>query len=324
MTKISKPRWRRNYAVLSPSTSDKSLLSIDQELVQEAYKSYGALLFRGFDLDTESFRQLTSQYCTHAVFNESPGRETVDAGSVIQTVNKGEEPFPLHPELSREPWKPDVCWFGCLTPPASQGQTTICDGTKIVRKLPKNMLEELTNSRLRYRRLTSPEEVQYWLKGDDLSDAALQAPPEDCPFTFERHNGNLFRSFSAPMLHKTMFSKELCFGNFLLFNRFLNNDFSYPTYEDGTLVPRKLTNVIKIVGDACLVAVKWQAGDVLMLDNTRFMHGRRGIRDASQRRILTYFGFLNFAVPCEQEGPNPRWRDPEIWRNIQMELEEAA
>jgi hypothetical protein len=54
--------------------------------------------------------------------------------------------------------------------------------------------------------------------------------------------------------------------------------------------------------------VSWQAGDVLMLDNTRFMHGRTAIVDPGERFIATFFGYLSFAVPDPEEPPNAPWR----------------
>ena len=324
MPEISKPKFPQNYVTVTAKESGETLLDVDKSLVQDLYKTYGAVLFRGFALDTNAFRSLVGIYCTHAVFNESGGREIVDEDQVIQTVNTGSLSFPLPPELSREPWKPDVCWFGCLTPPLSGGETTICDGTRIVRKLPKKVRRELENRRLLYRRTTTPEEVSYWLGIENFTDAELRNPPEDCPFAFEMDDGQLTRSFTVPVLHKPMFSDETCFGNFLIFSRFMNNNYAYPTFDDGAPVPKDLTDWVKRVGDSCTVPVKWKANDVLMLDNTRFMHGRREIKDTNHRYILTYFGFLNFAVPGAEEGANPRWRNPAMWHDVKLEQSSQA
>ena len=48
--------------------------------------------------------------------------------------------------------------------------------------------------------------------------------------------------------------------------------------------------------------------DVLVLDNTRFLHGRRAIADAAQRTIATFFGYVRFAVPDTEELPQAPWR----------------
>lgn len=318
MATLTKPGFWRNYAILTPSTPGQTLTAIDKALVQDAYKTYGALLFRGFPLDLDIFREITQAYCTHAVFNESGGRQLVDDEQVIQTVNEGARPFPLHPELSREPWKPDVCWFGCLIPPKSGGQTLICDGTTIVEKLPARVFRAFENRRLVYTRTTAPAELEYWLGSADITDERLQNPPEDCPFSYKWIDGEIYRSFSRPVLHKPMFSDKLCFGNFLLFSRYHNNNYAFATFEDGSIVPATLTRSVKWIGDRCSVPIRWRANDLVMLDNTRFMHGRRRIKDTNHRYILSNFGYLNFAAAIEEEGPSPRWRNPQAWRNVAM------
>jgi hypothetical protein len=45
-----------------------------------------------------------------------------------------------------------------------------------------------------------------------------------------------------------------------------------------------------------------------MLDNTRFMHGRTAIEDPGERLIMTFFGYLDFAIPDPEEPPDPIWR----------------
>lgn len=45
-----------------------------------------------------------------------------------------------------------------------------------------------------------------------------------------------------------------------------------------------------------------------MLDNTRFMHGRRPILDTSKRLIATFFGYVRFAIPDPEEPVDVPWR----------------
>src|SRR5690242_2120745 len=129
------PPAAKPYAVISAAPG-QSPLDIPEAMFVDAYKRYGAMLLRGFDLDFERFRALTDRYCATSVFNDSPGREVLDDALNIQTVNIGKEAFPLHPELSREPWKPDVAFFYCMSPPTTGGETTVCDGIEIVKNLP--------------------------------------------------------------------------------------------------------------------------------------------------------------------------------------------
>ena len=284
MPQIDEPGLFRNYAKISPETTGETLADLDRTAIIDLYKQHGALLFRGFPLDTGIFRELTGAWCTHAVINDSRGRKVVDAENAIQTVNTGEAAFPLHPELAREPWKPDICFFACLQPP-QKGGADVAIVNKVV-----------------------------------LDAETLQHPPADCPFEFFDVDGSIVRSFTRPALHRTMFSDTPCFGNFLLFARYQNKLRHFPVFEDGSEIPDALVARIKRASDRVTVPVKWRAGDLLMLDNTRFMHGRRPIRNVEERSIITYFGFLDFAMPSPDEGPSPRWRDPAVWRSVRANI----
>lgn len=283
-------------------------LDIAEEEFVAAYKAHGALLLRGFSVDLDVFAGLTQRYCSGSVFNESPGREVLQPERNIQTVNVGADAFPLHPELSREPWKPDICFFWCMSPPTNGGETTLCDGVEIVRALPRDAYDALRGRRLRYTLPASPAVLQFWLGSPEPNDAQLTHPPEQCPYEFSRVNGRIVRSFTRPALHKPMFAGDLAFGNFLLFGRYLNGVRTFPTFENGEMVSDALLAQVKAASDPITSAIDWREGDIVVLDNTRFMHGRRAIADVSERRIATYFGYLRFAAPDPEEGPDPPWR----------------
>ena len=78
--------------------------------------------------------------------------------------------------------------------------------------------------------------------------------------------------------------------------------------DDGHPVPEAWLQAIKATGDCIMTPVRWQAGDVLMLENTRFMHGRTASTDAAERVIATYFGYVRFAIPDPEEPRDAIWR----------------
>jgi hypothetical protein len=133
------------------------------------------------------------------------------------------------------------------------------------------------------------------------SDEQLANPPASCPYQFRRYGDEVVRFFTRPALHRPMFIDAPAFGNFLLFARFNNKRPDHPLLDDGRQVPEAWLQAIKAIGDRLMVEVAWKAGDVLMLDNTRFMHGRTAILDSAERLIATFFGYLSFAVPDPEE-----------------------
>lgn len=156
---------------------------------------------------------------------------------------------------------------------------------------------------------TWPGLFDFWL-GTPAPDAALlAAPPASCPYRFETMSGGeVVRSFSRPALHRPMFADELAFGNFLLFARHYLGRNDFPLLDDFTPVPQPWTDAAQSAGEALSYAHRWRQGDILMLDNTRFMHGRRAIEDAHARNIVTYFGYLAAAPRNPEEPHDPVWR----------------
>lgn len=307
MVEIIAPQQGRPYVTVVASDATNPA-AVPHDLIIDLYKTHGALLLRGFQVDLPAFRDFAQTYCSSSVFNESPDRRQLDEANNIQSVNGGVEAFPLHPELSREPWKPDVCFFSCLAPPSAQGETTICDGVEIVRHLPPEIREGFAARRLHYLQMATPELCDFWLGTPAPTDAQLASPPPQCPYFFFRVGGRVVRGFSRPALHTPMFTAAPAFGNFLLFARYLLGNTAFPVFENRESVPDAWMETVKAVSDRLSVPIQWRKGDLLMLDNTRFMHGRNAITDPEDRLIASYFGYLKFALPNPEEPADPPWR----------------
>lgn len=290
------------------ATGETSPMAVPAEAIMALLKAHGALLMRGFGTDIVSLAAFTEQFCSGSVFNESPDRQLLDAAHNIQSVNGGTDAFPLHPELSREPWKPDVCFFACLNPPMAQGATTVCDGVELVRQLPTWLREALAARRLRYVYPAPPAVLDYWLGTSEPSDSQLASPPSHCPYVFARAGAGVLRYFTRPVLHKPMFTDAPAFGNFLLFSRYFNNRPGFPSFDDGRPVPDAWLDIVKATGDALTAAVSWRRGDLLMLDNSRFMHGRTAVLPDDGRLIASFFGYLKDAPVNPEEPAAAPWR----------------
>ncbi len=307
MLTIRPPEPGRPYALIQPA-GNAHIMDVPVNDVIPLYKQFGALLFRGFGLELPAFGQFARQYCKTSVLNESPGRQALDPACNVQTVDGGTRAFSLHPELSREPWKPDAAFFACLSPPSRGGETTICDGVALVREMPAEVRQGLEGRRLLHIRDIWPGLLDYWLGTSNPPETLLANPPPSCPYRFGRLNGTLVRYFTRPALHRPMFIDAPAFGNFLLFARFNNNRPDFPVLDDGRPVPEAWLQAIRAAGQRITTPIGWQRGDVLMLDNTRFMHGRAEILDIRERLIASFFGYLNFAPPNPEEPPAPPWR----------------
>jgi alpha-ketoglutarate-dependent taurine dioxygenase len=308
MPNVELPAGRRPYVLVSPSGGERSIADVDRSLVADLYKAHGALLLRGFNAEVADFRSFTQAFCPTYVVNQAAHRLPIDVEHNIHTVDPGTASFALHSELSREPWAPDVAFFACLSPPTRGGATIICDGVELVRKMPDEVRQALAGRRLLHLKPTWPELLRFWLGDPDPSDELLANPPSWCPYEFRRIAEGVICSFSRPALHRPMFIDQPVFANFVLFARFTRKQRFYPLLDDERPIPEDWLQAIKSAADGITAEVSWERGDVLMLDNTRFMHGRTAILDAAERKIASFFGYLSFAIPDAEEPPNAPWR----------------
>jgi hypothetical protein len=105
-----------------------------------------------------------------------------------------------------------------------------------------------------------------------------------------------------------MFDDRLAFGNFLLFARDYLHLPNFPCLDDGRPVPAEWITAVRDAARPITYPVDWHAGDLLVIDNSRFMHGRRSVPQPSKRRIASYFGYVGFARPRPGEPIDPVWR----------------
>ena len=149
-------------------------------------QQFGAIFFRSFDFSVDNFRELTSAYGTHAIESFSAGCKMVKDLKNTQTVDARNNPFPLHPEMSLEPWKPNV-FLPVKVTQKRMAKAFFCDGNELVRKFPSRFLRAFSRRKLCYSLAGPPELLKYWLKKDDYTDDDLNNPPEDYPFKFSKH-----------------------------------------------------------------------------------------------------------------------------------------
>ena len=308
MSTIEAPDTERNYATVQAGHDGERLGDIDDAEILSLFKRHGAILFRGFPMDLREFDAMTMRFCSSFVTNRSRGRRDVSGDGRVQTVNLGGAPFPLHSELSREPWKPDIAWFACVKPPVSGGETVLCDGVKLAQGLSDETRQTLLANRLEHKTPMTLEECERWLPMSGAGPADLQRASASAPYEFSHERGQYYKLFYTPALHKPLFSEELAFANFLLFARYFLNMENFPTFEKEAPVPIEVCRELRQVGEQNTVAHRWQQDDLLMVDNTRFMHGRNAVEDVNHRVILTQFGYASFLPDGDERLRNEPWR----------------
>jgi alpha-ketoglutarate-dependent taurine dioxygenase len=101
-------------------------------------------------------------------------------------------------------------------------------------------------------------------------------------------------SYRVPAAHRTLFGSRVSFANSILGP---SNNYETPriSFADDTDIPVPLLEEIATVTEKCTGEVAWNDGEVVIVDNTRVMHGRRAIVDP-KRTIYNAQSYADLAL----------------------------
>ena len=268
--------------------ADDLATAYDHDPLCTALAECGVILLRGFDHDVERFSQLV-QRCSRRVTLD-PARQYT--GRHSQLVDAGVDEIGLHLENGNAPFLPDVIWFYCETAAASGSQTTICDGERAYERLHPATAAAFRRQPISYER-TVPEDrwKRYISQEVGLADGPAGVGPGHLEqveamvagLSLELLDDHSLRyRFRTPAVHASRFSDRPAFANSLLGP---STHYEAPVirFADGSEIAAELWEDITAATDRVTSDIDWQAGDVAIIDNTRYMHGRRRILDPDRR-----------------------------------------
>lgn len=266
------------------------LQSVPRQGVIDAFRRTGLVLFKGFATDQQRFRSFTSQFTSSFVTEYNP-LERHYLGDGTMTVQYYAEGIPLHGEMAYLPrintqlGPPDILWFYCERPARESGETLVCDGARVAEALSPDTRALLQAKRLKYRLVTSPA---VWQAAAGTSDQAtvrsiLQHVPGVVSIAFDP-DGTMRWDYATPAIKPARFNGVPSFVNSIVCIR--------PPLEDDTAIPDDVVREIETTTERFTIPIVWEGGEFLMLDNTRYLHGRRSNDD--QRRVLVRMGTAAF------------------------------
>ena len=253
----------------------------------------GWVLFRGFQHDLECFSQLVSTFCHKLTFD--PARQF--SSHMSQKVDAGTLAVGLHIENGNTPFPPELVAFYSQKSALSGSQTTICDGVALYQSLPEQ-LQQRFSSPITVTR-TLPEHL--WkayvtnehprlAQGQEVTPQHLQEMMDMVPGQTGSLNaqGELdYHLTISPVLKKNGLT---AFANALLGPSF---NYQKPRYQliDGSYITQTELDSLADIAERFTFELNWQDGDMILIDNTRIMHGRRAIEgDPSQRQLVIAMG----------------------------------
>ena len=279
--------------------------TLEPSAVRESLKEHGAVVIRaGASLaDFEAVSDGLIKPMVHHSTSTTVERDVVNADGTTSTVNKGMDYIPLHREGSYAPGCPDLLLLYCVRPSDAGGQTTLCDGVALLDALPVSTRKFVSDAILKWSWSATPERWRASL-GADSKDAALarlnfmkaRLPAwESIAVEFE---GDILKGvFQTLCVIPTRWGGRRSFCNSLLIYHYRQATEFYPKHHyipmmgDGSPFPTELLAEISTLANERTHGTQWRANDILIFDNSRFMHGRTGFTDV-QRQILVRMGHV--------------------------------
>jgi alpha-ketoglutarate-dependent taurine dioxygenase len=257
---------------------DKSILEIDREKIINLFKEYGVLLFRGFNADTEIFRDFSNLFSTDfldyagGAFN----RKVIDNDQTILSVNYFQTEIKLHGEMYYQKNIPLMLWFFCANPASQHGETTVCDGRHFFAELSNSTKELFNRKKLKFTVRMNKEQWLIKYKIDDVNQLREICKNHDTHLTIYEDESVLLE-YICPVIFTSKCGNYKVFINSLLPSIQLNPDVL--KFDDDSQITDELMGELNGIADKITTDICWNQGDILMIDNTRIMHGRKAFTD---------------------------------------------
>ena len=301
----------------------KRLFQSDRDLLRTRLLVSGAILFRGFGVASpEDLALLQSEMGEpmRYIGGDSP-RTKLESGAKHEVYTSTEAPasvrLPLHNELSYLETQPRFLWFACSKAAPRGGETTLADGRKIVAAMDPAIRERFERDGVRYRvgfrgpggPLAALDRVvkvnKSWMDAFETTDrSVVEAECRQRSASFEwSPGGDLTIETKRPATRRHPVTGELVWFNqahlfrmnarylghtrYALARAFFKTIGVVPhdaCFGDGSPIGDDVIDRVFDVLDAYTVPVRWQPGDVVLVDNVLAMHGREPFR--GERKIL--------------------------------------
>ena len=276
----------------------------DYDEIRSSFDRCGVVLLRGGNFDIAGFEALTARFCEQ--FHHVGARRAMrrDQGDGF-TTGVAPKNFILfgHSEGHYRPafFLPDICFFMCIVPPrVAGGETTLVDGVELLRMLPVQLCRRLEDVGGRYEFSWEPTrwQAEFGVANKEELHAFL-ASFANARYTLSDDILHMF--YTAPAISRTRDGSS-AFSNGILAHL---PEVNHPRYAglpvhakssnrvyfgDGEMMNNEIINILINAHDRLIYRHRWQFNDVLIVDNTRYMHGREMTAEPCERVLISRFG----------------------------------
>jgi Taurine catabolism dioxygenase TauD, TfdA family len=284
-------------SVDGPLPSSREIVWSDRvEEIEKALGVDGAVMLSGAGISShEEFGRILKETVPVSMSyagGNSP-RTAVADGIYTSTEYSASEEITLHNELSYSRSWPKRLFFWCSHPASAGGATSLADGRRVVKRLPRDLVAEFTERKLRYVHVMHGGRGfgRSWQQVFETDDRVIaEERIHTIAAGWEWRNGSLRVEYHSQATMHHYMTGELVWFNQADQWHFSNldegarkdlamliapSDFPHQvTFGDGGEIPAEQLDVIRAALAAEKYAAPWAAGNLLIIDNEMSMHGR--------------------------------------------------
>jgi alpha-ketoglutarate-dependent taurine dioxygenase len=275
---------------------DASLDTVERGALLAAFRRTGFVVLRHFDATLSTFESFTRSIGGTFLVHGNPDRDRVNLEDTTQRVQPGKFAIPLHIERGSVPFTPDVYWFYCARPASAAGETVFCDGIALCEELDPTVRRLLETKRIRWKNRFPPQVWQraYPVRSPQEAENILRILTKGMDgVTFAFSDDDLLSlDFCTAAIRRPRYSDRFAFASSILLRDAVAPLYS-AEFEDGSAIPDAVLTEVARAGSERELPWQWEASDILMIDNTRVLHGRRAFDD-DDRDIYVRMSCVHF------------------------------
>jgi alpha-ketoglutarate-dependent taurine dioxygenase len=296
------------YEALTPGYDFFAWATDNRRDIETQLRTYGAVLFRGFQLARQSvFERLLSFFCSEVIagYGDLPPEEGSDR-VYRSTPYPANSAILFHNESSHMSSWPTRQFFGCVTAAPVGGETPLVDSRRIYQQLPAQVRERFSELGLLYvRRFIPGFDVPWQTFFKTQAPAEVESSCQRRGWRCEWSAGGIL-TVSQP---SQALAQNPVTGEWSFFNQIMLHHPHYlpaealealetllppgnlprnVSYGDGSPIETNVLNMIHELHQADSTSFRWREGDVLMLDNMSIAHGRAPF--SGSRKIIVGMG----------------------------------
>lgn len=259
---------------------------------QEKVNTYGAILFRGFHINTvEKFENFSKLYAdTPLEYNlRSSPRYSVGKNVYHTTTYPKEYSIEMHSESSYAPVHPSNIVFCCIDPADKQGETPIADNKKVLEYLSEKTRTKFLEKGVKYVRNLNEAYGLSWkevFQTEDQKEVEKTCNEQGISFEWKSDTNLVLTWTKKAIWEHPATGDSIWFNHAYFFNKYaleasffdlVNSEDQLPNntfYGDGTEISKEEIEEIREAYQKATVLFPWEKGDVLFLDNMLMSHGR--------------------------------------------------